>query len=241
MLKSHKGIYVTNIVDNNGRVTIPNAVFSVSTLYSLIGIGGVMSADNDKFQNLSTEIALGKINDTMYLRKYYRPYFTVNSKFKTELITATDSNGVEMPVPIKRFHFDENGVEEQCTLFIKNALLVLIIPYSQYITSGRVPIYIFLKSTESLAMARIPLPNTYADGNFCIGEGVRFDEFPSPSACLDAVHRNLMDGNYNSDLSLDSHYDMRWTFDEENGTFHREMDFDDCEKIFNDKLTEAML
>jgi hypothetical protein len=231
-----RGALITNILDESGRIVVPNAIFAFEQKLRLIGIGSIPTETTiTKFMPLPDGSKIGTIYGVPYLMQSFPAVLKTRSNFVTDLEYIQDGETTHV-VPYKRLGLNE-GLEEVHKLVIPDAELILIAPYSTQVSSGTGgSIFFFLK--KGLQMARIPMPNTYADGKFCIGTGVEFDSLPRPSELLDKVYQCLMNDRYNADLWDDLYSRHKWV--PQDGEFVLTVPFDSCYSIINEQLTSVL-
>jgi hypothetical protein len=243
-----RGYMMVNVLDSAGRIVIPNAIFQFHQSLKLVGVGHLPSGDegNSKFQLIhtdvqsGTQIKMGMFNGAMYLMATFKPEFKTRGRFVT-LVRELDFDGEKIIQPYKTFSIDKKyGVEEAHTLSVPDAdEVVLITPYASVIRSdSRLPkLYFLLRKGPRLA--RIPMPNSWADGAFCIGKGVEFETLPSPFDLVMRVYDCLMEDTYNADLWDQRHSQNEWVLTP-NG-FHCTVPFKRCISVVNEPLLNILL
>lgn len=227
---------MVNVCDDVGRVVIPNAIFAFEQRLRLVGVGSLPASSEAKFSPLNgTGLKLGMMDGYTYL---LREYTNTTISTRGEFTTLVRESG-DYVVPYKMF--GQGGIEEKLLLSVPDAdNITLITPYATAVggSSRSGAVFFFLR--KGARLAKIPMPNSYADGKFCIGTGVTFDSLPRPQECVDKVYDCLMEDKYNHDLADSQPYDNKWEL-QDNGTFLCTVPFDHCRPIINEKLIAAIL
>jgi hypothetical protein len=242
---SSKGLYVTNVYDERGRILIPSAIFSTEMRYKLIGVGTLNEGDgsSSKFNLIADDVYMGMFNNAMYLRKEYPNTIDAVASYVT-LIDEKKIEGQAYMHPYKQLAPCDpdgsgiGGIMERLAIHFTDADgVVLLVPYATKVPNDLGRVYFVVRKGHMLF--RIPMPNTYADGTFCIGTGVRFDNHPSPNDLINGAYQSLMDDKYNYDLWESQYTYNRWEY--KGGLFVMEKRVEELSPILNDPLLAAIL
>lgn len=233
--KSHSTYEIRDIYDDEGRVIIPNAVFYVTHQYRMMGIGKINQQSDSSVVRIESSYIINMGGDC-YVGKFYPCLMSVNSTF------ATRVDVVEQGVfPWREFNFSSTGVAGTCFFESPDSKLFVMAEYERKVSSSELggKCYAFITSPYNPGMLKkIPLPNTFEDGAFCIGkQGVKFDELPAPEVLIDAVHTSIMKDNYNMDLFKDH---VRFDLDKD-GNYTLKKNFMELKTFVNERLSNIIV
>lgn len=237
---SGSDVVIRDLVDAQGTVIVPGAIFRRETNYTFIGLNTTITQRTHAMLNLGNTLYPFLHKDEQYAHCWHVSYAGNPAalvrfrciKLNTGFTLLSDGDRAIMLVP----SFENGGVQKSLWWNAAIDLWMLLTPASTLLVCTR--------PQFDGALYKLPVPNVYENGTICMGREFYCDPDVKPHLDIERRLHHFMDSSWNSDLAPDlrrSQAIFRWNDREEQIDVTTDEVISNSTVIMNNELSAIIL